>query len=123
LPFAACSSGATTPHVNGSGGVGNDSGSEASADADTWTSYAQGFFTTYCTSCHDAKDPTGLDFTIQADVENEKLAIRCGVAVAQDPSWSCGATPTPKQFPIGTGPKPSDAERTRLVAWITAGSP
>jgi hypothetical protein len=35
----------------------------------------------------------------------------------------CGATPAPKQFPIGTGPKPTDDERSAIVAWIDAGLP
>jgi hypothetical protein len=121
IALASCSSSGTATHVNTTTSTGDDSGSEAGAD--TWTSYAQGFFVTYCTSCHDAGDATGRNFMVQAKVENEKLVIRCGVAVAQDPSWSCGASPTPKQFPIGSGPKPSDADRTRLVAWITGGAP
>ena len=50
-------------------------------------------------------------------------AMRCGVAAVQDPSWNCGTSPSPRQFPIGNGPKPTDAERARLVAWITAGEP
>ncbi len=91
--------------------------------ADTWQDYAAGFFKTYCTTCHDAQDPTGRDFDLQATVETNKLDIRCGVAVSQDPSWKCSASIAAKQFPIGTGPKPSDAERTRLVAWVTAGAP
>ena len=123
IALASCSSSGTATHVNNTASTGSDSGSEAGAGADTWTSYAQGFFTMYCTSCHDAEDPTGRNFMVQTNVENEKLVIRCGVAVAQDPGWSCGASPTPKQFPIGSGPKPSDADRTRLVAWITGGAP
>jgi hypothetical protein len=90
---------------------------------DTWTNYAQGFFATYCVSCHNSSDATGRDFTQQAIVVANKATIRCGVAVTQDTSWTCGASPTAKQFPIGTGPKPTDAERDRIVAWITAGAP
>ena len=121
---AACSSN-SSPAPAGeatSDAAPSDSGAEASA-GDSWSSFAQGFFATYCTSCHNSADTTGRDFSVQANVEKEKLVIRCGVAVAQDPSWSCAASPAPKQFPIGTGPKPSDAERRRIVAWITAGAP
>jgi hypothetical protein len=49
--------------------------------------------------------------------------MRCGVAVTQDPSWNCSPSIAAKQFPIGNGAKPSDAERDRIVAWITAGEP
>src|SRR5258706_10532939 len=91
--------------------------------ADTWASYASGFFATYCNSCHSTSDTTGRDFNMQAIVDANAAEIRCGVAVAQDPSWGCASTPVAKQFPIGSGPKPTDAERTRLGAWITAGTP
>jgi hypothetical protein len=94
---------------------------------DTWASWAQGFFATYCVECHAASDPKGRDYTMQANVEREKGEIRCGVASVQDPAWACAAFPPPKQFPISnamkTNPKPSDAERARLVAWIAAGAP
>jgi hypothetical protein len=127
---AACSSSSSA----GGGSSTSDSGVTSSGNdvdaavgdagnADTWASYAQGFFATYCVSCHDSKDSTGRDFTMQAKVESEKTTIRCGVAVTQDPSWKCAASPVAKQFPIGGGPKPSDAERDRIVAWITAGAP
>ncbi|HEX7701449.1 MAG TPA: hypothetical protein VF403_12020 [Kofleriaceae bacterium] len=93
------------------------------AAADTWTSYAAGFFVTYCNSCHNAQDTTGRDYSVQADVAKDKVAMRCGVAATQDSSWSCASSPVAKQFPIGSGPKPTDAERARIVAWITAGEP
>ncbi|GAC1363161.1 MAG: hypothetical protein NVSMB47_14990 [Polyangiales bacterium] len=98
-------------------------GTDSAATADTWTSYAAGFCKTYCTECHDAQDTTGRDFNVQAKVEAEKLVARCGVAATQDPSWGCASSPAAKQFPIGSGPKPSDAERARFAAWITAGAP
>jgi hypothetical protein len=116
-----CSS-STSPAPVTTGGSDASAGTDAAA-ADTWTSYAAGFFTTYCVSCHDPKDPAGRDYNVQAKVEAEKLEIRCGVASTHDPSWSCAASPPAKQFPIGSGPKPSDAERARLAAWITAGAP
>jgi hypothetical protein len=115
---SACSSSSTAP-----AGAPDAEGGGADAGPDTWASYAAGFFSTYCVSCHDAQDTTGRDFTQQSIVEANKLVIRCGVATAQDPSWGCASLPAAKQFPIGSGPKPSDAERTRIVAWITAGAP
>lgn len=93
------------------------------ASADTWPSYAAGFFVTYCNSCHNAQDTTGRDYSMQADVAKDMMVMRCGVAAVQDASWNCAASPAAKQFPIGSGPKPSDAERARIVAWITAGEP
>jgi hypothetical protein len=133
LLSVACSSNSVAPSEgDGGGGDGataadsgaaGDAGLSGEAGADTWVSYAAGFFKTYCTECHDAQDPTGRDFDVQATVEANKLDIRCGVAVSQDPSWACKPSIPAKQFPIGTGPKPSDAERTRLVAWISAGAP
>jgi len=132
-PFAVACSSTSSPRAtetgardSGAATVGGDAattGSDAAATGDTWTSYAEGFFATYCTSCHDASDTTGRDYTVKANVAKDAAAMRCGVAVSQDPSWGCGAFPPAKQFPIGSGSKPSDAERDRIVAWITAGEP
>jgi hypothetical protein len=124
LSAAACSSssapsGSSTVADSGSVSSTGDSG----ASGDTWENYAAGFFTAYCTSCHNSSDPTGRDFTVQATVLQNEVAMRCGVAVTQDPSWKCAASPVAEQFPIGNGPKPTDAERDRIVAWITAGEP
>ncbi len=115
----------------GASGDAGDAGDAASSDSgkagDTWYSYAQGFFSTYCVECHNARDPQSRDYTAKADVVRDKDVIRCGTSAVQEPSWSCAAFPPPKQFPItddaGTNSKPTDAERTRLVAWIDAGCP
>jgi hypothetical protein len=92
---------------------------------DTWANYAQGFFAMYCVECHNAADPTQRDYDKLADVMKDSATIRCGVAAVAQPG--CGSSPPPKQFPIsdanGTNPKPSDAERARIVAWIDAGLP
>jgi hypothetical protein len=91
---------------------------------DTWASYAKGFFAMYCVECHSASDPTGRDFTQLAVVQKNETTIRCGVAPAQLPG--CSGFPPPKQFPIsdatGTNPKPTDAERDRIILWIDAGA-
>jgi hypothetical protein len=108
---------------SGSGGsAGSGTGGSAGtggAAADTWESYAMGFFTSYCTECHGAGDAQ-RDYSTRDDVVRDKDTIRCGVGTVKYPG--CAAFPPPSQFPIGTGPKPSDAERDRLVAWIEAGA-
>ena len=139
LAAAACSS-SSTPGSNASdaastgdtssagddASTGDASGGEAAAP-DTWANWGQGFFTKYCVECHSVNDPVGLDFGVQATVVANMNDIRCGVGIQQDPSWSCPSTIKAKQFPIsdtaGTNPKPTDAERDRLVAWIGAGCP
>jgi hypothetical protein len=129
LAAAACSS-SSTPGSNAADASGAADTASAGDDGgvlDTWQDWGQGFFTKYCVECHGVNDPTGLDFGIQATVVANMNDIRCGVGVQQDPSWSCPANIAAKQFPIsdtaGTNPKPSDAERNRVVAWIAAGAP
>jgi hypothetical protein len=118
------SSGSTSSSGSGSG---SSSGGGDAASGDTWASWGQGFFSTYCVECHSSTDSTGRDFTQQSIVVANKDTIRCGVCVQQDPSWNCPASPPAKQFPIsdsaGTNPKPTDTERNRVVAWIGAGCP
>jgi hypothetical protein len=125
LVLGACSSGGASSGTGGAGTTTTTTPATGDAGGDTWTSYAQGFFATYCVECHDAADPTQRDYTKLADVMKDSAAIRCGVAAVKQPG--CGASPAPKQFPIsdasGTNPKPSDAERARIVAWIDAGLP
>jgi mono/diheme cytochrome c family protein len=106
-------------------GVPDAGGSDAGTD--TWTNWASPqFFQAYCVSCHSTGnegDPSGsnLDFSLYEDVVQQALTIRCGVAVQQNAGWSCSVQP--EQFPIGNGPKPSDADRERLIAWIDGGMP
>jgi len=119
LLAAACSSSSTSgPPVPSPTADGGDA-----AAGDTWDSYASGFFTTYCVECHGAGNPK-RDFTTPADVRRDEALIRCGVAPTL--LSGCSGTPAPKQFPIsnaaGTNPKPSDADRTRLVAWLEGGA-
>jgi hypothetical protein len=115
---------------------GDDASPETASDAppsgdagDTWANYAEGFFMTYCVECHNptllAQNKTMRDYTTSVDVVRDKATIRCGVAPTQ--LSGCSGNPAPRQFPIsdsaGTNPKPADAERLRLVAWIEAGTP
>jgi len=123
------SGGGTSGGSGGGTSGGTTGGSSGTTGGDTWTSWASpDFFQTYCVSCHTAGgagDPSGtnLDWTSYADVQLNANDIRCGVAVLQDPSWQCPNSIAAKQFPIGSGPKPSDVERDRLVSWIDAGVP
>lgn len=100
---AACSSSSAPSSQPTSG---DDGGSTAAQDAaapdggDTWASWGQGFFATYCVECHGPSDPTMRDYTKHADVVRDKDTIRCGVAAAQSPAWSCPPFPPPRQFPI-----------------------
>ncbi len=100
-----------------------EAGGEAST-TDTWSNYAQGFFQTYCVECHHP-GATMRDYTTITDVQRDAPIIRCGVAPTL--LSGCTGSPAPGQFPIsdatGTNPKPSSAERLRLVAWIESGLP
>jgi hypothetical protein len=122
-------SGNPTPEAGGADSSAMDGpASDGTSAGDTWGSYAQGFFQTYCVECHSAADTQGRDYTMYAKVLAEKSVIRCGVCVMQDPTWGCAAFPPAMQFPISDGknppnPKPSNAERDRIVAWLTAGAP
>lgn len=91
---------------------------------DTYANFAKGFFDMYCVSCH---GPTttdqARDFSTMTDITRDHAMIRCGVATKSLSGCSAYPNISPTQFPIGSGPKPTDAERTRLVAWIDAGMP
>jgi hypothetical protein len=117
LPGEGAGTGGTGSHQPGTGGVTSEAG------GDTWANFAEGFFATYCVSCHDGTQ-SGIvgDFRKSADVTQHKDDIRCGVATTVVQGCEQSKWP-PKQFPVGTGPKPTDHERTRLVAWIEAGVP
>ncbi len=126
---SSSSGGSSSGASSSSSGSGTDEGglSADGAATDTWASWAQGFFTKYCVECHAAGNSAGLDFGQQAIVVTNADTIRCGVCVTQDPAWNCPSNLPAKQFPIsdkaGTNPKPTDAERDRVVAWIDAGAP
>jgi hypothetical protein len=112
-------------------------------DPDTWNNFAKGFFATYCVECHNATIPDPTDdpnqnFNIYSDVVGLKTTIRCGVSpgiasmtgvTTNDYQPGCPKTgfPPPGQFPIYnaamSNPKPSSAERLRLIAWIDHGAP
>jgi hypothetical protein len=136
---SACSSSSAPNTETDSGGKSPDAASgedvaagdvSSDAPAPTWNNFAKGFFATYCVSCHNATTPDAKadpeqNFNIYADVVAKDATIRCGVAPMNEVQSGCPTTgfPPPHQFPIGTGPHPSDAERLRIIAWINAKAP
>ncbi len=125
LLVVACSSNIAGPvdaHPSVSDAKAADSSELDAHAADTWTTFAEGFFQSYCTTCH-APGGQGyrngdLDFRMFAAVMANADAIRCGVAPTK--IARCSGSPAPRQFPIAA-PYPDDDERNRLVAWIDEG--
>ena len=124
-PTDAASSDADTPDAgeapDASVGMDADVMLDAALDApmaDTWASFAESFFADYCVACHAGGT---RDYRTITEVMRDSNTIACGVS--PDARAGCTGFPPPGQFPVGTGPKPSDAERRRLVAWIDAGLP
>ena len=82
---------------------------------DTYTTYARGFFTMWCTRCHSttATDrmgaPIGYDWDDETAVRAHLAEIRTAVGV--------------QNFMPFTPPNPSCDERKRLVRWIDAAAP
>ncbi|MFB6351744.1 MAG: hypothetical protein ABEN55_12695 [Bradymonadaceae bacterium] len=97
-----------------------DAADSTGAGGPTWNSFAADFFDTYCVNCHGADD-NDQDYRKYSEVKQDADTIRCGVAPTQ--LEGCSGPPQPAQFPVGNGPKPSDAERKKLVDWIEAGLP
>jgi len=96
-----------------------DSGApDAGPSADTWASWAGDFFATYCTRCHSGGT---RDYRTIDDVRRDQATIACGVSAVAEAG--CGSFPPPRQFPVGSGPFPEDAERGRLIDWLRAGLP
>ena len=122
------STGVPTTSAGGGGGASGAAGSAGTGatstegGADTWSSFAEEFFAKYCVSCHDGGPNVKGDFRKMTDVQQHSPDIRCGIATSVLAGCAQSHYP-PRQFPIGTGPKPTDAERERIVAWIDAGLP
>lgn len=127
---AGASGGPVAGAAGAAAGGANAGGNGAAAGAggaqgDTWTTFAMAFYATYCVECHGAGNPK-RDYTTLAGVTKDAALDRCGVSPVT--ASGCGAgSPSAKQFPINnaskTNPKPSDADRARIVAWIDAGLP
>jgi len=102
----------------GGGDLDTPTMTDAGSTGDTWSSFAETFMQTYCVRCHSASP---RDFRLLADVRANAVNARCGVSGTA--LSDCGSGPPPRQFPVGSGPFPSDDERARLVAWFDAGAP
>jgi hypothetical protein len=125
---AATGGSAGQPDTGAGGSGGGDTGPspDGPVAADTWETFAKAFFTTYCVACHDddKKGAATRDYHLLANVMKEKAEIACGVATpAEWTRLACKAFPPARQFPVGGGPKPTDADRERLVRWIDSGTP
>ena len=101
-------------------GASLDSGAttDSGPPADTWGNFASEFVQTYCVACHSASP---RDFNTLAEVRSNAAVARCGVSPTM--LDGCGSWPPPRQFPVGSGPFPSDEDRTRFVEWLDAGAP
>lgn len=110
------------------------------ADAEvTWDGWVSGFSYAYCVSCHNPSAPCGgsgchtpsdpalydllFDMRQKSSWTERSAIIQCGIAVTQEPAWSC--TVPPETYPkTGNGnPMPTDTGRGVVVDWIDAGCP
>jgi hypothetical protein len=125
--------GAGSGGSSGSGGSGGASGGDMAmlvngcpsfADpqpaqpADTWNTFAQGFFASYCTRCHSSTltgpiarngATDGFNWDDEQSVKGHLAMIRQAVGVAN--------------FMPPSAPVPTCAERQRLVEWIDNQAP
>jgi hypothetical protein len=82
----------------------------------------------YCAACHN-DDNAGVaarNYRMLEAVMREKVDIACGVAKsnADRTARNCPAgAPRANQFPVGSGPRPTNDERDRLLRWIDANTP
>lgn len=98
------------PRATDSGSVEVDSGQPIEASCELgWNSWASGFFTTYCTSCHHPGSanrhgaPVGIDLHTQDDAMRHLDRVRARVLIAQD-------------MPLGGGVPMADLQR--LNDWV-----
>jgi cytochrome c5 len=90
---------------------------DGGAGGDTWASFAQPFFASYCTLCHSSTlsgaarngAPDGYNWDDEATVRQLLDQIRPAVGVIN--------------FMPPSDPSPSCDERRRLVRWIDAAAP
>jgi hypothetical protein len=101
-----------------------------------WNGWAGEFVRDYCVQCHNPSAPCGgsgchspgdariaANFEQKSDVVALAPAIRCGISVTQDPSWSCDVAP--ETFPVflGQNALPTDEQRALMVGWFDSGCP
>jgi hypothetical protein len=138
LPLA-CSSGGHAQVAGPSSDASAPYPDPPDGGAVTWDSWVSGFSSFYCVSCHNPGAPCGGsgchspdDPTLYAllfDMREESSwterigTIKCGIAVTQDPAWTCPVAPEtfPKTAP--GDPLPTDLARGIVVDWIDAGCP
>jgi hypothetical protein len=109
-------------------GDSNGQSDSGPASADTWDNFARPFMMKYCVSCHndDRAGDAARDYHMLAVVMREKVDIACGTAKSQADrvKRACPTNaPRANQFPAGSGPKPTNDERDRLLLWIDANLP
>ena len=102
-------------------GVGGAGAAGVGEPPPTWDNFAQNFFASYCTVCHSPLGQASADFNVLDIVRLRLNAIRCGTAPVQ--LDNCQGEHAPGWFPIGNGPKPTEAERWRTVDWCEANGP
>ena len=107
---------------SGAGPEDAGGGEDVPAAGDTWSSFAMGFFATYCVECHQTDAPGRRDYRTIDHVRRDMARVRCGVAPESMPASGC-VSPPAGMFPVGDGPFPSDMERQRIVAFIDDGLP
>ena len=117
LFLTACGGATSSPDLS----TAPDMATASMPPAPTYSSFAQPFFSTYCVRCHPSATASPRDFTMYSVIQQNAHNIACGVSPT--PLAGCSGNPAPGQFPIGTGPFPTDDERNELVAWIMAGLP
>jgi hypothetical protein len=90
---------------------------DGGAGGDTWTSFAQPFFGSYCTRCHSSTltgaarngAPDGYNWDDEASVRAHLDMIRTAVGVGN--------------FMPPSDPRPACDARRRVVRWIDAAAP
>lgn len=116
----------------GDDGSSGDDGSTGSDDTgqperDWWEGWPQTtFFPTYCGACHPDEDGSAWDFSNYDHVAYEYDHIVCGVGLEDVEECYADSHEDPHEptsLPRGSGPKPTAAERQRLVDWMRDGMP
>ena len=85
---------------------------------DTYAEFMQGFFTTWCVRCHSTRRLTPTDRSGAPDGYNwdDESSVRMHISQIR------AAVGVDNYMPL-TDPKPSCAERRRVVRWIDLGAP
>lgn len=71
---------------SGTGGGSGGGGGGGAACTDTWSSYARGFFSSYCTNCH------GSEFASYSNVAGKAASIRSRISSGNMPPGGLSAS-------------------------------